>query len=333
MAFCTSAADPTKTISWTWEEVETVPELLQIPEAVAAQTTTATSKYATVQQHAVEKKVQFAVVTTLHSLPWPKAPSGPPAQPIPDFCSVLCQKVPDLSLKKYLGSISDECDAQHRYCFYLVEKHEVTVETQSLDDLLTLSLPSPRPTPARPAFLFSRRDRLLLAATLASCVLQFHGSWLKTSWRSKDILFPKLQSKDNPVVDHPYLSGHQVSGAVAGPPTATTTNPLIANEILFPLGLVLVELSLCQSISALRTPEDDDPVEAYANLKTALRYLDRVYTESGCKYGDVVTSCFRWSETRNSSADDDDFQQLVFQKIVSPLVEELKDFEGKGRIH
>jgi hypothetical protein len=79
-------------------------------------------------------------------------------------------------------------------------------------------------------------------------------------------------------------------------------------------------------------PEDVDTVEAYANLKTATRVLDLVYAESGCEYGDVVTNIFLWSKTRNSSADDEKFQERMFQKIVSPLLPDLRDFEGKGRI-
>ncbi|ETI22327.1 hypothetical protein G647_06401 [Cladophialophora carrionii CBS 160.54] len=323
MAFSTKVPDPTHAISWHWEEVETVPALLEMPGA--AHKATLTAAHAAVQRPANDKKVQFAVVATpLQGLPWPKLPDVPPPLPIPDFCSVLCKIGTKRSLEKYMGSISDESDATHRYCFYLMEKHEKRVETQSLEDLPSSSLHSIGSHTNRPAFLFSRRDRLFLAATLASSVLQFHGSWLKSYWRSRDILFPKLEG-----------SG-QTLGGTSLPrrtwPTRTISSPLIPSDVLFPLGLVLVELSLCQSISALRVPEDADSVEAYANLKTAARLLNRVYSESGCKYGDVVTQCLRWSEIRNSSADNDDFQELAFQKIASPLVEDLRDFEGKGRI-
>ncbi|EXJ58705.1 hypothetical protein A1O7_06134 [Cladophialophora yegresii CBS 114405] len=331
MAFSTKVADPMHAISWHWEEVETVPALLEMP--VAAHKTTLATAPTAVQRPANDKKVQFAVVATpLQSLPWPKLPDVPPALPIPDFCSVLCTIGANGNLAKYMGSISDESDATHRYCFYLLEKKEKRVETQSLEDLLSSSFHSIGSHTSRPAFLFSRHDRLFLAATLASSVLQFHGSWLKSYWRSRDILFPKLEGSGQILVDHPYLAGHGVSKATAHPATSTISNPLIPSDVLFPLGLVLVELSLCQSISALWIPEDADSIEPYANLKTATRLLNRVYSESGCKYGDVVTQCLRWSETRNSSADDEDFQELAYQKIVSPLVEDLRDFEGKGRI-
>ncbi|KAJ9607842.1 hypothetical protein H2200_007921 [Cladophialophora chaetospira] len=327
VAFQTKVLDPSGTTSWHWEEVEIIPELLESP--IGTQKPLTSAAYANFQHPPVDKRVQFAVVsTTLQSSPWPTVPNIPPALPISDFCSALCKIRASGNVNKYIGTISD--DETHRYSMYLVDKHDTAMEIQSLEDLLSSSLKSVDQA-TRPAFLFSRRDRLFLAAELASAVLILRGSWLKSDWRSRDILFPKPNDGSKSLVEHPYLSGHRVS-STTDPVTKMITNTLIASDVLFPLGLVLVELSLCQSISALRTPEDEDTIEAYANLKTGLRMLDRVYNESGFRYGDVVTNCFHWSTTEDSTPDDEDFQELVFQKIVSPLVEDLRDFEGKGRI-
>ncbi|EXJ71686.1 uncharacterized protein A1O5_05494 [Cladophialophora psammophila CBS 110553] len=111
------------------------------------------------------------------------------------------------------------------------------------------------------------------------------------------------------------------------------TDALIRSEVLFPLGLDSVELSLCQTISVLRIPEAKDAVEAIANLKAAFPVLDRVYSESGFRYGHAVSKCLFWLETRSSTADDEEFQLLVFQNIITPPVEDLRDFEGRSRIH
>lgn len=327
MAFSTKARDPSKTLPWYWEEIETIPERINIPVKAPKAWACAGN---TPQPASGTKKVQFVVSATLQSLPWSSMPTSPPVLPIPDFCSILCKVGPSASFKTYMGSIEDS-DAKHRYCFYSMDKHQKSLETQTLEDLLSSSLQSVGGL-QRPACLFSRHDRLLLAAILASNVLQLHGSWLKSDWRSRDIVFPKASDDGKAVVKQPYLAGHGVS-TVSSPTITTTTSPLIANAVLFPLGLVLVELSLGQSISALRISDDDDTVEANANLKTGLRVLGRVYGDSGERYGNVVTNCFRWSATRNSTADDDDFQQLAFQDIVSPLIEDLWTFEGKGPIH
>lgn len=106
---------------------------------------------------------------------------------------------------------------------------------------------------------------------------------------------------------------------------------LIWNEILIPLGLALVELSLCKSISALRGSEVDDPVEAVANWKTASRYLEDVSCESGTAYGDVVTKCLFWSGPRDRELDDEDFHAPVIDAVVAPLIDNLKVFQGQYR--
>ncbi|EXJ94598.1 hypothetical protein A1O1_02994 [Capronia coronata CBS 617.96] len=225
-----------------------------------------------------------------------------------------------------------DSDPSNQYYLYLVEKLDDSPETQSLEDILGSSLGTVGSRMARAGCMLRGRNRLFLAATLASTVLRFHGSWLKPEWRSRDILFPKKMGNGKSVIEQPYLSGHQIApfGATV-PTTSTSTSALIRNEVLFPLGLALVELSLCQTISALRIPADDDPVEANANLKTAVRVLDDVYLESGGHYGDIVAKCLFWTETRKSNIGDE-FQQLVFQNIVSPPFDDLKVFEGRSRV-
>ncbi|OAG45090.1 hypothetical protein AYO21_00438 [Fonsecaea monophora] len=67
---------------------------------------------------------------------------------------------------------------------------------------------------------------------------------------------------------------------------------------LLRFGLIVVVLDR----SSLRAPEDDDRVEANANLKTASRVLDHVYAESGRRYGDVVARPPLVRETRKSKS-------------------------------
>ncbi|KAK4939647.1 hypothetical protein LTR10_020147 [Elasticomyces elasticus] len=224
----------------------------------------------------------------------------------------------------------------------------------------------------------SRRDRLMLAATLASSVLQYQGSWLKPHWRSRDVLLTRAMTENRGNIDRFYLSGHKVDptnssnvqrttqdvlaataltsnraeGARESPiladapssedesPTDTSittrnTHRLIRCELLFPLGLTLVELSLCQSMASLRLPEDNDADRLLTDLKTAARVLDSVYSESGCRYGDVVDQCLFGLRSRKSKGmdlEDEKFQRIVYEEIVSPLLDDLKDFEGRGPI-
>ncbi|CAG8019503.1 unnamed protein product [Penicillium olsonii] len=106
---------------------------------------------------------------------------------------------------------------------------------------------------------------------------------------------------------------------------------LIRNEILFPLGLVLVELSLCQPLELLRSAEDSDQNEATANLKTAARLLKYVNLESGLEYGDVVEQCLFGSWNAGSTLEDETMQDEIYQRIVAPLAENLNSFVSRSQ--
>lgn len=171
-----------------------------------------------------------------------------------------------------------------------------------------------------------RKTRLQLAAKLACSVLHFHGSWLRARWRTSDIRFP-----EGPLgAQQPFLTwGISDQG---DRPEFPKTSSVIRSETLFPLGLALIELSLCRAITALRKPEDENPDEEVTVLKTAHRCLDFVYLESGTRYGDVVQRCLFWSHTRDTELENDESLAAVFQHIVSPLIEDLKDFNCCSRI-
>ncbi|CAG7940008.1 unnamed protein product [Penicillium nalgiovense] len=110
------------------------------------------------------------------------------------------------------------------------------------------------------------------------------------------------------------------------------TPALIRSEILFPLGLALVELSLCQTLESLRTLEDGDHIEAHTDLKTAARHLSSVEMESGEEYGRVVERCLFWPGIKESTLDNEQMQDEVFQLIVLSLMGNLKNFEARSRM-
>jgi hypothetical protein len=168
--------------------------------------------------------------------------------------------------------------------------------------------------------------------TLACSVLQLHGSWLKPEWRSRDIVFTEDINSNKAVFEQPYISWH-ISDAEGRPRLKRTLSALIRSEILFPLGLSLVELSLGQTLAEMREPEDNDADEAIADLKTASRLIKDVCYESGGRYGDVVKKCLFWHGSEDADLDNEVLQQAVFEFIVSPLIEDFKDFEGKSHIH
>jgi len=105
---------------------------------------------------------------------------------------------------------------------------------------------------------------------------------------------------------------------------------------LFALGIVLIELSLKQKLSNRRLPEDFQPNEAMTDFNTATRLVNEVYDESGSRYGGVVQRCltcpFNLRDLRNFSLDNKEFQEAVFDHILTPLRQDYEDFNGFQRI-
>lgn len=250
-------------------------------------------------------------------------PKDTPTSPaISDICLTLSTvtKQPKSTERKLLGCVTDGVQLHSMY--YLRELAEGP-KLQSLEDLLASSSKTIQDQ-MKGAFFFSHKDRLSLAVELAYSVLRLHGNWLKSHWRARDIKFIEKPTSE---LGHPALS----LGVASGIETSTmcrdaANSSLIRNEILFPLGVVLIELSLCQSIKQLSSPEDHDDNEATATLKTATRWLRYVEPESGHLYGDAVEQCLfgRWRSGNNM--EDETMQDEIYQRVVSPLAENLKNF-------
>ncbi|KAL3438885.1 hypothetical protein BDV09DRAFT_79776 [Aspergillus tetrazonus] len=81
-------------------------------------------------------------------------------------------------------------------------------------------------------------------------------------------------------------------------------------------------------MSALRRMEDHDPIKAQMHINTATGVLQNVYCESGSTYGDVVKECLYWSRNKGERFEDPQFDQSVFDMVVSPLLRDFDYFEG-----
>jgi hypothetical protein len=182
----------------------------------------------------------------------------------------------------------------------------------------------------------SRKDRLSLAIILASSVLHLDGSWLKSHWRSRDVLFLELPSKNARFQSwshqHPFLSwvlpvDEVTSAQHADDHIAIMEAHRIRSATLFALALSLIELCLGLPFATLKEPEDDDANEIVSDRKTASRLLPYVFKESGLIYGDVVQRCIDCPFlVRVASLDSPDFRDAVFEHILTPLINDFKEF-------
>lgn len=314
------ARDSPRTTSQ-WQEVEVIPSLdKKVPDAISVGPQTST------------RGVRFG--TDPASIPTASSPQEPATEYdcglIHDMCSTLCARHES---KKPMGFLVDEEDDTHKHYVY---RTNTTIgpesRSKSLGDLLSCSGHGSSSAP------LLRSHRLRIAVTLASSVLQLDGtSWLKSQWRSKDIFFhEKSNDASHPSYPYPYLTwklcmtDSNISGSFDSLFCGTF---MIRSEVLYALGLTLIELCFGKTLTEMHVPEDGDPNESTTEMKTAHRLCSSVYSEMGTRYGDAVWRClYQPFDVRDMSLDNEQLQQKVFDDIVTPLSDDLTNFNGRSRI-
>ena len=249
---------------------------------------------------------------------------------IPDICTTLHTSY---GLKKAIGFLIDKEDKKQKHYVYRADTGIGTEpQSRSLGELLSSARHESFNT------CLSRGNRLQIAATLASSVLQLDGTlWLTSEWTSNDIYFHNKDNKKSGLsYSHPYLRWKicMASSHVPYSVSSVKLEHLMDRcQILLALGLTLVELCFGQTLSEMQKPEDYDPNEDIVKYRTARRLLNSVYNEMGVSYGDVVRRCLLQPfDVRDMSLDNEDLQQKVFDDVVTPLVEDLNNFNGRSRI-
>ncbi|KAL8812442.1 MAG: hypothetical protein Q9223_007291 [Gallowayella weberi] len=246
---------------------------------------------------------------------------------IDSFCSALCTSQPG-KVQREIGLLIDKANDEQQHRVYRANTTKtLQTSSRSLQNLLSSQKHSDDES-------LSRRDRLQIAVILASSVLQLDGtSWLKRGWSSNDIFFHFKNGQISK--SYPYLSWQpcwSTNISRSSDPLALS-NYMIRNDILLALGLTLVELCFGKTLGDMRKPDDVDVTETTTRLKTATRLHSRVYDEMGIPYGDVVRRClFQLFDVRELSLDIEEVQQTVFDNVVTPLVEDLNNFNGELRI-
>ena len=303
-----------------WQEVEIIPSLdKNTPNAIS------------VGPPNFNRRVRFdpdtTSITTAHSSQ--EAAIDHDCELIADMCSTLCASHDPT---KVIGFLVDEEDKHKHYLYRAHTTIGPETRSKSLCSLLTRSERGPQ------GALLSRKDRLQIAVTLASSVLQLDGtSWLQPQWSSKDIFFHEKNNQANsPSYSYPYMSWKRCMTAdnvSVSLDSLFRRNYAIPSEVLFALGVTLIELCFGNTIADMHDPEDGDPNEAGTEMRIALRLCNCVYSEMGTSYGDVVRRClYQPFDFRDMSLDNEELQQRVFDDIVTPLNDDLINFNGKARI-
>ena len=274
------------------------------------------------------RAVRFAskVDACLTALPKEAAPAELNWRYIQDVCSALC--APDRT-KREIGFLIDEGSDKHQHKLY---RADTIVRSQNSSRSLEEILKSQRYSPDEG---LSRRDRLQIAVILASSVLQLDGtSWLKSGWSSDDIFFHHKNGQGSEY-SYPYLSWQRCCNTdmLCSLDNLCISNHMIRSDVLLALGLTLLELCFGRTLADMRKPEDVDLNETATRLRTATRLHSRVYNEMGIPYGDVVRRClYGIFDVQELNLDIEEVQQKVLDDVVTPLVDDLNNFNGDYRV-
>ena len=283
-----------------------------------------------------KKGVKFAVISSANS----SNTYGPPTDKdladlvkIDNLCLVIQQCLKTIQYnQKCLGYLS--CQTHYRLGVYLPPTPPKPPQSPNITSLAEL-LSNKQPTHSQ--FLaptgnlpLSRGERLGLALTIASSVLQLHNTpWLRQDWDKNDIMI--IDGYTSNTRQQAYVSRSFPPVRLEDSPTAQRSALPLRNVTLFALGKVLIELCLGQPLEALRTPEY--PVDATGTAKiftdwsTANRLIETVYSEGGTRYGDAVRRCLHCEfDQRNTNLEDDAFRQAVYDGVVAPLEDDVKAF-------
>ena len=243
-----------------------------------------------------------------------------------DFCDRLrkCKQPPYNGIRR-LGPLGHT--DPNKYMVYLLEKKTdlPALSLQVIISTLSHQVHSKR---------LSMRERLRLARSLATAVLQYHATpWLKRPWRCKDIYIFGVDEKSlggrNPTpISEPHIDIRITKSTATSPaPLDESDNPLAANVILFNLGVMLIELAYTATLRDLFSEEKQSPFDPQRTEYLAARELGQdVGGEMGPKYSEIVQKCLGCHFASGADLSSLKLQTEYYRDIVKELEKLEEDF-------
>ena len=238
------------------------------------------------------------------------------------------------SAERCLGYL-DQAD-HHRLELYLTCRDQVPYHesSKSLADLLTKQTADSGSFRIAPGDLpLAWGERLALSLTVASSVLQLYDTpWLYQYWSKRDILMDVTSTKE--IFERVFISTAFPPPATSDVPGCNFSNPT-RNLTLFYLGIVLIEITLGRTLESMRTDDDRLDANGQPDIKTHFSIAQRVLEmgivarEVGVRFEEVVYRLI-WTEfgMLNTSLKDDEFRRAVYDGVIAPLEEDLRNFNG-----
>src|ERR1700733_15190600 len=170
-----------------------------------------------------------------------------------------------------------------------------------------------------------KRLRYRLSSIIVSSVLQLANTpWLSSNWGLPDIyLLDSGPQNLSPIHAQLYVRRSFVGTKILTNTAKATARPLVANETVFALGVILLELSFGQPLLSFKTAADLDAQgndTPYTEHMIAARLLDTLILLEGEKYADAAKRCLMGSfNSAGSNLENPDFQEQFYAGVVAPL--------------
>lgn len=177
----------------------------------------------------------------------------------------------------------------------------------------------------KPKLKMSESAKRQMAVRLAQGLIQLSGTpWMHSRFSRNNITL--LRTPAGVAADFPFITASskalQVNGSydlVRG----IQRRILIQNDLLFALGILLIEIWLERPIDYLHRPEElgkDGKKDDLADFYAACRLEGRIYSDAGTRYGDVVRRCIRCQFARpQPDLTDPLFRKEVYDGVVAEL--------------
>ncbi|KAK3388382.1 hypothetical protein B0T20DRAFT_365025 [Sordaria brevicollis] len=251
-----------------------------------------------------------------------------------DMIMDICETLRDLSILKgssccghITGPASIDTCATEKYGIYALGHLRPSGELGhcsfvSLHEILT-ALP-------HSSFRFFYEDKLKLAHTLATSVLQLAGTpWLTTRSTAKDVFL--IQCDGKPHFQEAFIIKQLPETSpdlmqIDSPPSQELA-ALQAKEGLLFLGIILIEIMLETPFDTFRKSHTSSTMESFlTDFQTANSLLGRLEMQ-GQNYKRAVERCLKCPfPAPKPYADGDDFRKLFYGHVVTPLEQDLNAF-------
>ncbi|MCJ1284924.1 hypothetical protein MMC26_004261 [Xylographa opegraphella] len=321
---------------WKWQQAKVkVDEYIGTDDDVASQVSRlrvdkplpavpGTSHIAGASETSNSRRVTFAASPNVASASEPRTVHS---QEIRNLCAAM-QNLPH---EEYcLGFLLDQNRQRHE--FYALPKAVTTSdtgETVTLDSLLTThGQPWTLDTNGRAPRL-TRRERMSLAATLASSAIELCNTpWLGGDWNKKHIAFLKASAGcARPiVVDQPYISPSQ--------DRTIDDKPLESmNAAIFCLGVLLLELwfgeSLEEQLFRSQYLGPNGRPNDFTDFATAAAWHRQIADDAGTQLAGVIGSCiFCNIRTRTPASTETALREAMYAEVMLPLEGICRAFAG-----